>query len=305
MIRSLVCWPLAVSLLFIVLSSRGVGGTLHVDTFATSSTMSWGGGEFASATVSVVPTGGPAGDGDGYLEVAQTNNFHLAVRTTSSDWTGSYAAIGAEQISVDMRSAPGSQPLAIRLVLFGPNPGADSNRWVSNTAINLADDGLWQSVTFPLAESEFTHFGAGTFSQLMSGVVRVMFRHDPGTPTFGGVNVTGTLGLDNIALEAAAPPPLAGDYNNDGKVDAADYVVWRNNFGAPAGTLPNDVDGGTIDVAQYTTWKTHYGESREGALEAVGRESVPEPPFFVCTSLLVVGLALAHALWCREPVAQP
>ena len=28
-----------------------------------------------------------------------------------------------------------------------------------------------------------------------------------------------------------APAPLAGDYNGDGAVDAADYVLWRENPG--------------------------------------------------------------------------
>ena len=38
-------------------------------------------------------------------------------------------------------------------------------------------------------------------------------------------------------------PSLIGDYNEDGTVDAADYTVWRDNIGTPAGTLPNDPDG--------------------------------------------------------------
>jgi hypothetical protein len=38
-----------------------------------------------------------------------------------------------------------------------------------------------------------------------------------------------------------------------GLVDAADYVVWRNHLGAPAGALPNDVDGGPLGTAQYAT----------------------------------------------------
>ena len=36
-----------------------------------------------------------------------------------------------------------------------------------------------------------------------------------------------------------APPGLAGDFNNDGKVDAGDYATWRKNSGNAS--LPNEV----------------------------------------------------------------
>src|SRR5690606_11162540 len=68
-------------------------------------------------------------------------------------------------------------------------------------------------------------------------------------------------------LAAADPSLLAGDYNADGVVDAADYVVWRNHLGEPAGTLPNDVDGQPIGMAQYVTWKANYGNRVSGAVE--------------------------------------
>jgi len=74
---------------------------------------------------------------------------------------------------------------------------------------------------------------------------------------------------------------LAGDYNSDGFVDAEDYNRWRDNLGAVAGTLPNDVDGGTIGVAQYLTWKANF-DSTSGLQLA----SVPEPN----SSLMAAGM---------------
>ncbi len=55
-----------------------------------------------------------------------------------------------------------------------------------------------------------------------------------------------------------------GDYNTDSIVDAADYTVWRDNLGAPAGTLQNDTDGGIIGQAQYDTWRANYGRANLG-----------------------------------------
>lgn len=77
---------------------------------------------------------------------------------------------------------------------------------------------------------------------------------------------------------------LAGDYNDNGIVDASDYTVWRDNLGAAAGTLPNDIDGGIIGVKQYQTWQTQFG-----AVSAPGHVThVPEPG--TAAVLLAMGL---------------
>ena len=56
-----------------------------------------------------------------------------------------------------------------------------------------------------------------------------------------------------------------GDYNNDGEVNLADYTVWRNNLGAPEGTLPNDPNSGAIGVDQYNTWHSNFGMTGSGS----------------------------------------
>jgi acetyl esterase/lipase len=57
-------------------------------------------------------------------------------------------------------------------------------------------------------------------------------------------------------------PPLAGNYNDDLSVDAADYVAWRNTNGTPAG---------------YNTWRANFGRMvGSGNGSALG--AIPEPP---------------------------
>jgi hypothetical protein len=82
-------------------------------------------------------------------------------------------------------------------------------------------------------------------------------------------------GLVNIPIsfEVLAAPLLAGDYNDDGTVDAADYVVWRKYEGTMT-TLPNDPHGGTIGAAQYNEWAANFGETAPGG-GSLG--AVPEP----------------------------
>jgi autotransporter-associated beta strand protein len=70
------------------------------------------------------------------------------------------------------------------------------------------------------------------------------------------------------------PVPLPGDYDNDGTVDAADYVVWRRNVGVSI-TLPNEtVSPGAVDGADYDEWRSHFGTARSSGAVVT---AVPEP----------------------------
>jgi hypothetical protein len=69
---------------------------------------------------------------------------------------------------------------------------------------------------------------------------------------------------------------LDGDYNDDGLVDTADFVVWQK-FNGTSTDLPNDPNPLPIDNDQYTTWQTHFGESNAGAGGADRSTAVPEP----------------------------
>ncbi len=93
------------------------------------------------------------------------------------------------------------------------------------------------------------------------------------------------LFLDNVSVTGFALG-LPGDFNSDGVVNLADYIVWRDNLGAPAGTLPNDPAGGTIGTDQYTAWRNNFGQAVTAA--AAETAAVPEPMSFV---LISVGLA--------------
>lgn len=75
-------------------------------------------------------------------------------------------------------------------------------------------------------------------------------------------------------LDAAIlPQPVVGDYNGNGSVDAADYVVWRN------GDSPDDTQAG------YDLWKANFGKPAGAGATAGG---VPEP---ASIGLLLIGLA--------------
>lgn len=108
-------------------------------------------------------------------------------------------------------------------------------------------------------------------------------------------NDTINMTMFNQRFLQTGPPVLAGDYNENGIVDAADYTVWRNKVGALAGTLPNDTAGGVIGAAQYVLWKSSFGHTGSGTGSVASSAAVPEPA--VVGSLVAVAMAGLMLRW--------
>lgn len=82
---------------------------------------------------------------------------------------------------------------------------------------------------------------------------------------------------------------LAGDFNGDGIVDAADYTVWRDTLGQTGADLAADGDHNLqVDQQDYVLWKNNFGALAPATLES-GTVTVPEPP---SGTLLVIPAAL-------------
>jgi hypothetical protein len=71
-----------------------------------------------------------------------------------------------------------------------------------------------------------------------------------------------------------------GDFNLDGTVDAADYVVWRKN------------PGGIYTQADYDAWRAHFGQTAGGGAGASAKAAVPEPSVI---ALLIIGALAIYA----------
>jgi hypothetical protein len=108
---------------------------------------------------------------------------------------------------------------------------------------------------------------------------------------------TDAMTLSLSVVEAAA---LAGDYNNDGIVSAADYTVWRNNLGAAALPFNETASLGIVDEADYQIWKDNFGATLENNGGGSANNAVPEPASIV---LLLVGSAAVIGRPKRMPRA--
>ena len=81
---------------------------------------------------------------------------------------------------------------------------------------------------------------------------------------------------------------LAGDFNNDGVVDAADLMVWQGDFGNGDAA---DADGdGDSDGADFLVWQRQLGDGQA----SLASRAVPEPSALLLVALSLVGLTIQH-----------
>jgi len=100
--------------------------------------------------------------------------------------------------------------------------------------------------------------------------------------------------MDVIGYDVAGPS-LAGDYNHDGIVDAADFTVWRDTLGQTGTGLAADGNGNNqIDAGDYNIWNTNFGNYSGSGASA--NAAVPEPATSVLLPLAASGLCLALRL---------
>jgi endo-1,4-beta-xylanase len=111
----------------------------------------------------------------------------------------------------------------------------------------------------------------------------------PGVTHSGGLYLTEGSGLAFLnghflrASQVSAP----GDYNQNGTLDAADYVAWRKDNNT-AVTLPNDATPGT-SATDYTVWRANFGQIAGSGSSASANAAVPEPATFVLLMFAAAG----------------
>jgi hypothetical protein len=93
---------------------------------------------------------------------------------------------------------------------------------------------------------------------------------------------------------------LPGDYNADGAVDAADYVVWRKNLGSGSSLLNGDDTLG-VGMDDLARWQSMFGQTASGAgTGSQGPIGVPEPATFPVVLVAWVGLGLRRGSRARR-----
>ena len=95
-----------------------------------------------------------------------------------------------------------------------------------------------------------------------------------------GTDAGNVITIDNVQLKFTPSASLPGDFNESGKVDGNDFLVWQR------GGSPNPFSSGDLDA-----WKANFGNPAV----AVTVGAVPEP-----ASLLLASGGLACLAWRRR-----
>lgn len=169
----------------------------------------------------------------------------------------------------------------ILMAFFGT--GADLN-------VSAYDGTAYQATGLSLTGGAWNRFaidytpGADDWTLTINGTSQVQTTFNSRTADRGVGTINffiNNAGTGNPFFLDAVPestPIIDGDYNANGTVDAADYVVWRANVGT-TNMLPNDSIGGEIGDQHYLQWKTNFGATGDASGSVVG--VVPEPASFV------------------------
>ena len=211
----------------------------QIDDFQDGTTQGWAG----QALPTNIPSGGPAGIGDTYLQISPSPMGRLGT-VNLIQWAGDYLTAGVDTITMDLNNF-GPDPVEIRIMAVDllDTKGGD---FTSTIAAILPPGSGWQSVSFGLSASDLTHVGVGGTDNLddtLAAVDRLLIRHDVGAPNPTGqpTLVSAVLGIDNITALAAPEVTSNG-------------VIQLSSYGR---TYVQDFDGlGAVGSGLPTGWES-------------------------------------------------
>ncbi|HEX4414348.1 MAG TPA: hypothetical protein VH107_12015 [Lacipirellulaceae bacterium] len=153
----------------------------------------------------------------------------------------------------------------IGMLIANLNPSGSSS-----VNINIAGLSLAQSGTMWL-------YGVGQTTPLMTSLTTGL-----------GTSFALSVPFQSIlAVVIDAVPGLPGDFDQNGVVDLADYVLWRSGFGA------------SYTQSDYDAWRTHFGQTV--AAGASANNKVPEPQLSFAGLITMASICVYRRVGCRSP----
>jgi hypothetical protein len=207
----------------------------------------------------------------------------------------------------------------------GRTPGVDITASGHNAFAAYAQESYWATFRFNVAEESEGWYGRGGATSgsapvvvgavallleaapdLTADQVRDLLRTTAVTDAQTGATPNVDWGYGKLDILAALDEACArgwasdgycslgitGDYNDDGTVNAADYVIWRNLNGQSV-ALPNEdpaATPGSVTEEDYIVWVENFGSAAPGSSSSTDVSAVPEPRTLLFT---VAGLSIA------------
>jgi autotransporter-associated beta strand protein len=189
---------------------------------------------------------------------ASAGTLHMNLDAAVLDISGAVAASNSQSMQFELAAVGASDLIQLTNLTTALNIGTGVLEFDDFVFTNLG--GMVNGV-YTLFDSSTPI--SGTLGSALSGMI-------------GSFSATLSLGDGgNDILLTTMGGSLPGDFNNDGKVDGADYVVWRKN---PSAFLP----------ATYDTWRSNFGNP-PGAGAGLDGGAVPEPAALAIAVAMLLG----------------
>jgi hypothetical protein len=225
-----------------------------------------------------------------------------------SELSTNMAAAGFVSRSVFPREAIAHNPNAIhRALMVLPDPG------ITGSSRDFASGPIIPSSLFPFTSSRevwrngaLAATGGGQVAPVrptdlpfegMSHRLTFDWYWNTGANNFGNYEMRSSLrDTEGNGWDIVAPFKIvrAGDFDEDGDVDAADLPRWTVGFGASSGALHAEGDAdfdGDADGTDFLAWQRELGQTL--AL-AAAESTVPEPSTFILAGAGLIAWTLAR-----------
>jgi T5SS/PEP-CTERM-associated repeat protein len=251
-------------------------GTATID--GTDSRLMVGGDFFVGGTgigtLSITNGGGVSVAGTMYVGPSGIVKGNSTLTANVSNQGGIVApglSPGPLHITGNYSQASSSQAIIgeLQIELGGTTPGVNYDQLLVSGNVE-ADGSLTVSLVNGFAPHAGDTFNILDFASLTGSFDQVTL------PALIGPIVWNTSQLYTTGVLSVASTGVPGDYNTNGVVDAADYVVWRkaNNSNI---TLPNDSTPGSVNSSDYTVWRSHFGQTTGSGTDSISNATIPEP----------------------------
>lgn len=222
------------------------------------------------------------------------SDWPVAMRSMAAAWSVICALIGSaaaetvrfvvsetDSVHRDSYILPLSSPSDIAHARDLINMGPDIGRHIAVASIAAGSDGINRDVLADMAPPWSWHTSG--FMGFFDTTAEIL----DGWPTFVESDVDGwienTEGVIGFWMYTVTAELLAGDYNFDFQVNMNDYSLWRGHFGSTSDLAADGNGNGVVDAADYVIWRQN--------LPAPGI-TVPEPATLGFAAFAMLGRSM-------------
>lgn len=223
---------------------------------------------------------------DGFTFIVQNDNAGIDALGQTGGYLGYYGISNSLVVEFDNYDNgfnfgdPNGDHIAVHTNGTGVNEPANLTLKGSMDATAFLEDGQIHTARLQYNPGRLTVFNDDMVHPLFYVSINLAntLNLNNGAAYVGFTSGTASGSADHDILSwsfTSGPTPIPGDFDSDGDVDGADFVIWQTNFPATSGHVlaTGDADGdGDVDGADFVVWQTNFPYT-----PGPGTSPVPEP----------------------------